>query len=268
MMAFSQCERSMTMRDSILTRGIVAALLSLACVSVIALPMIAQSAAPVQTQNAADAHKLPTEKGEVLDRVVAIVNGDLVLESDIDEEIRFERIQPYRTPPSGDTERDRALNRLIDRRLILQQQRGLQITPISDAALDVEIKGLRNDMALCAGGPCKTDEEWKRALAERGFTPEELRERWRIRMQVLAFIEQRFRSGIRISDAEISKFYTEYMLPEYKRRNATAPPLETISDRIEEVLLQQKVSELLNDWLKSLRDQGSVRILKQGEEAP
>jgi len=266
----------MTMRGGITTREIsskivsriVSVLLSLACIGAIDAQMIAQDVTPAQTQNSADAHKLPTEKGEVLDRVVAIVNGDLVLESDIDEEIRFERIQPYRVPPSGETERDRALNRLIDRRLILQQQRGLAVTPISDAALDAGIKDLRNDMAVCAGGACKTDEQWKHMLAGRGFTPEELRERWRIRMQVLAFIEQRFRSGIRISDAEISKFYTEYMLPEYKRRDATAPPLESVSDRIEEILLQQKVSELLNEWLKSLREQGSVRILKQGEEAP
>jgi len=41
-----------------------------------------------------------------------------------------------------------------------------------------------------------------------------------------------------------------------------------VSDRIQEVLLAKKVSSLLDEWLKSLRDQGSVRILKPGEEAP
>ena len=35
--------------------------------------------------------------GVVLDRVVAVVNGDVILESDVDEERRFEEIQPYRT---------------------------------------------------------------------------------------------------------------------------------------------------------------------------
>src|SRR6185437_3851290 len=34
-------------------------------------------------------------QGTVLDRVVAVVNDDLILESDVDEEQRFEEIQPY-----------------------------------------------------------------------------------------------------------------------------------------------------------------------------
>jgi hypothetical protein len=32
--------------------------------------------------------------------------------------------------------------------------------------------------------------------------------------------------------------------------------------------LQQQVDKLLDDWLATLRAQGSVRILKAGEEAP
>ncbi|MEI9981495.1 MAG: hypothetical protein WDN23_21390 [Edaphobacter sp.] len=35
--------------------------------------------------------------GVVLDRVVAVVNGDVILESDMDEERRFEEIQPFRS---------------------------------------------------------------------------------------------------------------------------------------------------------------------------
>ena len=34
------------------------------------------------------------------------------------------------------------------------------------------------------------------------------------------------------------------------------------------MLLQQQVGALLDDWLKSLRAQGSVRILTPGEVAP
>jgi peptidyl-prolyl cis-trans isomerase SurA len=37
--------------------------------------------------------------------------------------------------------------------------------------------------------------------------------------------------------------------------------VEVIAPRIEEILLQQRVNVLLRDWLKSLRDQGSVQIL-------
>jgi peptidyl-prolyl cis-trans isomerase SurA len=87
-------------------------------------------------------------------------------------------------------------------------------------------------------------------------------------MEVLRFIEQRFRMGIRIPPADIKNYYDKTLLPEYERQHQTPPKMETITDRIQEVLLQQQVSNLLGDWLKSLRAQGSVIVLKPGEVAP
>ena len=45
-------------------------------------------------------------EGTLLDRVVAVVNGDLVLESDVDEEERFAALQPV-TEPTGRVSRAR-----------------------------------------------------------------------------------------------------------------------------------------------------------------
>jgi hypothetical protein len=87
-------------------------------------------------------------------------------------------------------------------------------------------------------------------------------------MQLLKFIEVRFRNGVSIKDDEIQTYYEKTMLPEYARRKVTPPPLDTVKRRIEEVLLQQQVTALLQDWLRSLRAQGSVRIMVPGEVAP
>jgi hypothetical protein len=58
------------------------------------------------------------------------------------------------------------------------------------------------------------------------------------------------------------------MLPEYAKQGTKAPPIDTVSSRIQEVLLEQRVSGLLADWLNSLRAQGSIVVLHTGEEAP
>jgi peptidyl-prolyl cis-trans isomerase SurA len=208
-----------------------------------------------------------TQQGVVLDRVVAVVNGDVILESDVDEERRFEEIQPYRRV-TGDNTRDRVIERLVDRALILQQAALEPEDAISDKSLDDQLMTLRKDIPDCKQYHCEIDDGWKKFLGDRGFTVEEFRERWRQRMELLKFIEVRFRNGIKISDAEIKDFYEKRMLPEYAKRNVTPPKLDTISNRIEEVELQQKVGALLVDWLKSLRAQGSVKIMTPGEVAP
>ncbi len=206
-------------------------------------------------------------QGVVLDRVVAVVNGDLILESDLDEERRFEEIQPYREV-RGNASRSRTIERLIDRTLIRQQAALEPETAVSDTELDAQLARLKKDIPECKQYDCETEEGWKNFLGDHGFTVEEFRERWLQRMVLLRFIEVRFRNGITIPDSEIKGYYEKTMLPEYARRHVTPPPLDTISKRIQEVLLQQQVSALLVDWLKSLRVQGSVKIMVPGEVAP
>ena len=201
-----------------------------------------------------------------LDRVAAMVNGDLILESDLDAEERFTAFQPF--SEAQQATREELLNRLIDRTLILQQMALQPEAPISDAEVDEQLAMLRKSIPKCAAYHCDTEAGWEKFVADQGFTLEEVRDRWRQRMEVLRFIEERFRMGIRISQAEIDEYYKTTMLPAYQKENAPAPPEATIADRIQEILLQQQVDKLLDDWLATLRAQGSVRILKPGEEAP
>ena len=201
-----------------------------------------------------------------LDRVIAIVNDDLILGSDVDAEKRFAAFQPFSEPkPTSESD---LVNRLIDRRLILQQMVLQPGAPITDDEVNLELATLRKAIPKCASDQCETEAGWQRYVADQGFTMDELRDRWRERMEVLRFIEERFRMGIRISQAEIDAYYKTTMLPAYAKESAKPPVEATIADRIQEILLQQRVDKLLDDWLTSLRAEGGVRILKPGEEAP
>ena len=204
--------------------------------------------------------------GVLIDRVVAVVNGEVILESDVDEERRLTAFQPV-TDPSGLFTRDKAIERLINRRLLLQQAALQPRKPVTDAAVAAEVTTLRATIPACKEFHCETDAGWTRYMAEQGITNEELQSYLRDRMEALAFVELRFRSGARISAAEIKTYYEQSMLPEYSRKHVKAPPLDALSDRIQEVLLEQRVNGLLSDWLQSLRAQGTVQIVADGASA-
>jgi peptidyl-prolyl cis-trans isomerase SurA len=209
---------------------------------------------------------MPSVPGQKIDRVVAIVNNDLVLDSGVDEERRFEAFQPYQE--SEKYSRDRAIERLINRDLILQQAKLVPSDPITDSDVTHEIDDLRKSIPACKQYDCTTDAGWKKFLTVQGFTEAEFDARWKQRMQVLQFIEERFKQGIRISDADIKTYYETKLVPEFKRQGSTAPKLADVSGRIQEVLLEQQVSNLLTDWLQSLRAQGQVVVMHPGEPAP
>ena len=227
-------------------------LLSAFCAAVPKLPAQDTIGTPAQTT--------------MLDKVVATVNSDLILESDVEAERRFEAFQPLSsTKPET---RDELIKRLIDRDLILQQISVEPQPPIPDQEVDAELDSLRKSIPKCAPYHCETDAGWQKFVSDQGFTVEEVRLHWKLRMTVLRFIEERFRMGIRITPNEIDEYYNKTLIPAYKAQNVQAPPENIIREKIQEILLQQQVDKLLDDWLITLRAQGSVRVLEPVKEGP
>jgi hypothetical protein len=230
-------------------------------------PSVAQSQSPATTIVLPKLPGMPAVEGTKVDRVVAIVNGQLILDSDVERERRFAALLPY-GEASGPYSRAAAIERLINRDLILQQlalQPGETIT-MQAAAKDLD--ALRTSLPTCKEFHCETQAGWEKFLATEGFTEESLTSLWRQRMEVMAFIEMRFRMGIKISPEEIQEYYAKTLLPQYTAQQVKPPPVKEIASRIQEVLLQQQVSKLLDDWLESLRAQGNVVVRHPGEEAP
>ena len=229
----------------------------------------AQSRATVDTSKAkgVDARADNPRDGILVDQVIGVVNGDLILESDVEEERHFGLFQPF-SSPNGAFSRDKAIERLIDRDLILQQARLQPEDKVTEADATAELDVLRKQIPLCKQYHCETDAGWASFVKAQGFTLPVLTQRWRERMEILKFIELRFRAGIRVEPAEIKAYYDNSLLPEYAREKAKAPPLDSVSQRIQEVLLQQRVGALLGDWLLQLKAQGSVLMMRPDEVTP
>jgi peptidyl-prolyl cis-trans isomerase SurA len=209
---------------------------------------------------------MPRVPGTQLDRVVAIVNDDLILDSDVNEELRLQAFDPYHN--RSELSSTRAIERLINRDLILQQLKLQPEQAPGDEEVNKQIDELRKDIPACSQYQCQTKAGWDHFLADHGFTEDSFFIRWKERMTVLSFIEERFEMGVDIKPDQIRNYYEKTLVPEYQRQHVPAPKLDAISSQIREVLLQQQISNLLQDWLKSLRAQGSVVVLHPGEEAP
>jgi peptidyl-prolyl cis-trans isomerase SurA len=201
------------------------------------------------------------EKPMLLDRAVAVINGEVILASDVREQQRFAVFEPL-TAPNGEFTPMQAMQQIVNRTLLLDQMEEQQLAPPpTDSEVNAQIADLRKHIPACAGQSCETQEGWQRFLAAHGFTEADLHARWKERMQILDFVGVRFRTGIRITKPEIEAYYKEKLVPEFQTRKLPPPPLTLVSDRIDEVLLQQHVNVLLNDYLRSLKDAGSVQIL-------
>ena len=220
-------------------------------------------AAAAAASPAAPLGPAPIPKGAVvLDHVVAVINGSVILQSDVNEEMGYAVLQPFSIDGARNTPQ-RALQRLIDRDLILQQmQTGQTVTPPTPEEVQQRLTELRGQIPECETlYHCESEAGWQAFLKAKGLTEKEVEAHWRQRMLILSFIQSRFGSGVRITPAEIAEYYNKTLVPQFHDQRVKPPALTTVSSRIEEILLQQRVSSLLLEWLQSLKSEGSVSIL-------
>jgi hypothetical protein len=156
----------------------------------------------------------------------------------------------------------RALQRLISRTLIRQQIREEDVQAAEPTANEIadRLDNLRKELPVCVRQKCATDAGWKAFLSAHDLTQEQVDVYMRNRLEILHFIEMRFRQGVSISQQEIQTYYQDMLVPQYGPGEKT-PPLEQVAPRIEEILLQQQVNVLFGGWLDNLRNQGEVEVL-------
>jgi hypothetical protein len=203
----------------------------------------------------------------VLDRVVAVVNGHAILSSDLREETLLSVLEPNESNASAETPQE-ALQRLISRTLIRQQIREEDARSTEPTPADVQqrIADIRKELPICVRENCATDAGWSEFLNRHGLTQRRVESYVRGRMEILRFIEMRFKQGIQISQQDVEAYYHNTLVPQYQN-GQSAPQLSAVAPRIEEILLQQQVNSMFSGWLDNLRNQGEVEVLDPSLEA-
>ncbi len=211
--------------------------------------------------NASPAPATSSQSPVVLDRAVAVVNKHVILSSDLDDEIRLSILDPDNSG-QGELTQQRALEQLISRTLIEQQirQEDLQAVEPTQQEVDARLEQIRTELPACVHQNCATDSGWTAFLNSHGLTADRVESYLRYRLEILRFVEQRFRQGIQISQQQIETYYHDSLLPQYAPGEAV-PPFDDVAPRIQEILLQQQVNVLFDNWLNNLRQQGDIEVL-------
>jgi parvulin-like peptidyl-prolyl isomerase len=199
---------------------------------------------------------------ETLDRVVVVVNKGIILASQWDEAIRFEALSSGRAVNTlTDSECDAALDRLVDQELILQEIALTTYRAVSAAEVDAKVANLRHQLA-----PAADDQQWRSLLTSYGLTEDDVRSHIAGYLDILRFVDLRFRPSIHIDARNVEAYYRDTLVPELQSKGLKPPPLQQISVQIEELLVQQRIDELLTAYLKNLRAQSRIQRLE--EKAP
>lgn len=201
------------------------------------------------TLAAAQAPAAPAVEGEMVDRVLAVVDEDPILESDLQQVIGLGLAEPV----EGETEvafRRRVLDRLIEQRLQFHEidQFGFAEIPVEEVERQFE------QLRLSFGG----NAEFEQRLEELGLDGQGLRQVLARQLMVLIYVEERLGARVFVDLDEIRDYYESTLVPDLRDRGQRVPPIQEIREQIRSVLKERRLNEEIVHWTDELRREADV----------
>lgn len=192
----------------------------------------------------------------VLDRIAVIAGTHVIKLSDLDRDIRLTDFL-NRAPLNLNTSAKRqAAERLITQDIIRDEivNGGYRRARDSQAA-QMEADLLRDRY----GG---SEQRLDAALRQYALTEPELRKELLWQLTVLQFIDQRFRGGVVVTDADVRSYYDQH-LAELKRQYPKDDSLEAMTPKIRATIEGQRINQDFDAWLDDARKNYHVEF-KEG----
>jgi peptidyl-prolyl cis-trans isomerase SurA len=149
---------------------------------------------------------LAAAEAAVVDRIVAVVNEDVITLYDIETLIRpvSQNIKAQRLPPERELQamaklRNEMLSNLIDTKLTEQEVKRYNIT-VADEEVENYIRQLKQRRSA-------TDEQLQALLTEQGMTLEDYRREVKLQLQRTKLVNREVRSKVVITEADIKAYY-------------------------------------------------------------
>jgi hypothetical protein len=183
-------------------------------------------------------------RAEIIDRILAVVDGAIIMQSDVMIATRLGLVPAAGAPDPSSA----ALDRLIERQLILSEVD--RYAPPDPAEADVERHVA--DIRSRAGA------QFDSILLLGGIGLEQLRRDVRDDLRIEAYLQQRF-GAIQPTEEEILQYYRDH--PAAFTQNGALRSFDDAHDVARAALIADRRFETIRDWVAGLRRRANINVL-------
>jgi len=177
---------------------------------------------------------------QVIDRIVARVDDDIILQSDVDQLARYQILVDGKSES-----REQILDRLIDQWIVRKEAEASRFPAAAEPDVDRGLQRLERSFAK------KEDFDSQREKA--GLTEADVRQIVTSQAYLTNYLDSRFRPTVQVDEQAIKDFYDNALIPRAKARGQEPPSFDNARDVIQEVLIQRGINEQADKWLKESR---------------
>jgi peptidyl-prolyl cis-trans isomerase SurA len=191
----------------------------------------------------------------VVDRMAVIVDKHVIKSSDIYRDLAATEFLNREQPSFSAEARHKAADRLIEQTIIRDEIANGGYRWASQADADALLNDIRRDRFAGSGAQLQA------ALARYGLTEEELRAQLLWQLTVLRFIDERFRTGVLITDDDVRTYYDQH-LADLKREYPRDSGFESLKPKIRASLEGERINQNFVESIEAARKRVHVRYLQ------
>jgi len=193
----------------------------------------------------------PPQSARVVDRIVARIEGDIILQSQVRELGAFQQLI------DGHAESDdKLLEELIEQWIVETEATASHFPPAAKSEVDRELLRISQQFP--------SPEKYAARLNELGLSANQVRQLLTRQIYVERYVDYKFRPSVQIEPADIDAYYQKELLPELAKNNQPAPNRAEVEEQIREVLIQRGISDLTAKWLDDTKSRLKIEIEAEG----
>jgi len=193
----------------------------------------------------------PLQSTREVDRIVARIEDDIVLQSQVRELGAFQKLV------DGNAEsEDKLLEELIEQWMVETEATASHFPQPAQSEVDRELTRLREHFA--------DPETYASRLNELGLSAAQVRQLLSRQIYVERYVDYKFRPSVQIEPADIDAYYQKELLPELAKNNQPAPHRAEVEEQIRELLIQRGISEMTAKWLDDAKSRLKIEIETAG----
>jgi hypothetical protein len=189
------------------------------------------------------------EEAQLVDRIVAVVDEDPILASDLDRVIGLGLVEAEEGEGEASFRR-RVLDQVIAEKLRFQEIDRFGFTEVSISEVDRRFEEIRSRF--------ESVQAFEERMAELGLEAEGLRQLVARQIMVLTYVDERLGPRVFVGREEIEQYYDETLVPELRRKNQPLPRLTEVHEQIRQVLKEQRLNKEIERWTEELRREADI----------
>ena len=189
----------------------------------------------------------PPYPQRVVDRIVARVEDDIILQSQVRELASFQVLI------DGQAESDdKLLQELIEQWVVATEANASHFPQPADFEVDREMARLVEQFPNV--------EKYQARLKELGISDNQVRQLLTREIYDERYVDYKFRPSVQVEANDIEEYYKKELLPELAKKNQPAPAFTSVEEEIREVLTQRGISTLTAKWLDDTKSRLKIEI--------